>query len=251
MNDDQADRLRSAFDEVGPSRDLIERVKVTAALAITRAVDDRQAARRRRSRRRRTAAGGVVLALAGAAVATAFMLSSNTGSTLPVSPAAEPALAESPVLSRAPWLFQRSGSPLIQETRRLPSLRFRPGTTHQSALRQLVRSVGTTGSLPPGTRLAPSLPLGVVWAPGRRGPRLDLTAPFAFNLPTGGISPPLYVIPGSVSAAEAVRIAQQIRDGRLSPAQAARFVRAPRLAACQRLPRQAPCRFAVAPGVRR
>ena len=238
MNDrDLERRIQDALSDASPGEDALARAREAAVRGASRA-----AARRRRAARRTfglLAAAAVVLA--AGATAGAIMLTQNDSPALPVAPGAKPAIGESAILARAPWLFQGDGAPYVQEVKRLPALRYPRGTTYRAALGQLTRSVAATGTLP----------RGAVWAPGTRklGPRLDLTAPFGYTVPTGAISPPQFSIAGSATPAEALAIALAFRDGTpigVGPASKIR-VTAPTLRACQRLPRVAPCRLQAPP----
>jgi hypothetical protein len=245
IDDELERRIRGSVDGVGPSDEVIARVRRTAARAAGAA---RPAARRFRSRR---AILGYALAgavLTGGAATAAVMLSGGSSATVPVSPEAEAALRES-VVGRAAWLRSGyRGSPLVQVVPRLPSLRFPEGTTYGQALRGLVASVGREGTMPRGTRFAPPLPRGAVWAPSRRGPRLDLTAPFGYGVPRGNIREPDFRISPSLTPPQAERLARAYLEGRLTARQA-RAIRlgVPRLPACQVLPRRAPCDLAPPP----
>jgi hypothetical protein len=243
--DDLQRRIRRAMEDAGPSDDVVERARRTAVRAAQAAAP---AARRFRSRRSvlSFALAGAILTAGGATAAV--MLSGGSSATVPVSPEAEVALRES-VVGRAAWLRPGyDGSPLVQVVPRLPSLRFPAGTTYAQALRGLVASVGREGTMPRAARFAPPLPRGAVWAPYRRGPRLDLTAPFGYAIPTGAIRPPDFVISGALSAKAAERAARAFLEGRMTARQA-RAIRLgiPRLDDCQRLPRRAPCRLAPPP----
>ena len=248
MNDrDLERRIQDALSDASPGEDALARAREAAVRGASRA-----AARRRRAARRTfglLAAAAVVLA--AGATAGAIMLTQNDSPALPVAPGAKPAIGESAILARAPWLFQGDGAPYVQEVKRLPALRYPRGTTYRAALGQLTRSVAATGTLPRSAALVPALPRGAVWAPGTRklGPRLDLTAPFGYTVPTGAISPPQFSIAGSATPAEALAIALAFRDGTpigVGPASKIR-VTAPTLRACQRLPRVAPCRLQAPP----
>lgn len=246
MRDDPEQRLRDAFGSSGPSDELV-------ATARGRAVDaasaGAQATRRRRGRRRTLAALAIAGALVGAGVATAAVVFDRAEPTVPATAGTRAAIGESGVLASAPWLFQAEGGQRIDAARRLPSLRFPPGTTYRAALDALVRSVIADGTLPDDARLARALPPGVVWKRSRAAPRLDLTAPAGYSRPDGIILAPSFTIPGWVSTPDAVRIGKALRDGTPVGEDDALLVTItpPRLAACQMLPRRAPCRLAPPP----
>lgn len=248
MNDrDLERRIQDALQDASPGEEALARAREAAVRGAARAT-----ARRRRAARRTfglLAAAAVVLA--AGATAGAIMLTQDDTPALPVQPGARPAIAESAILARAPWLIQTDGAPLVQRVRRLPALRYPRGTTYRAALTQLVRSVAATGTLPRSAVLVPALPRGAVWAPGsgKLGPRLDLTAPFAYAVPTGAISPPQFTIARSATPAEAQAIAVAFRDGTPIGTGAASkvHVTAPTLRPCQRLPRAAPCRLETPP----
>lgn len=248
-HDDLERRIQDALADRAPAESAVRRAREAAVRGAERAA----ARRRRLARRSLGLLAAAAVAFAAAATAGAIMWDQRSGETLPVSKQARPAIAESAILARAPWLSQPSGSPLIQRERPLPALRYPPGTTYRAALTQLVRSVAATGTLPAGATVLAALPRGAVWAPGRDGPRLDLTAPFAYGVPAGTINPPLFTIDGSATPAEAGAIARAVRDGIPVGTGAARklSVDAPALRACQRLPRRAPCRLVAPPPVSR
>jgi hypothetical protein len=177
------------------------------------------------------------------------MLRDEAGPAVPAGPDARAAIAESAVLARAPWLVQPDGAPQVQTVRLLPSLRFPAGTTYRAAIRRLAQSVTARGTLPTGAALGPPLPRQAVWSSGKGRPaRLSLTAPFGYAVPEGRISVPTYRISEAATPEEAARIAEALSEGRKVGDSLARLVtvEVPRLKACQRLPRRAPCRL-VAP----
>lgn len=196
------------------------------------------AAPRRRPKRRRLvlmiAAG---LALGGGAAGAVTLLDPLGGVSVPASEPALRAIEHSELLSRAPWLRQPAGAPLLDEAPRLPALLFPPGTEYQEALQALFSAVVEKGSLPPGTELAEPLPRGVVWAPGEAGEpaALDLRAPWGFTLPEGRIRTPSYVIPGGLAPREASAVIQALEGGHPLRAALPQGVRvsAPPLEPCQ------------------
>ena len=246
MSDDDLERrIRRSVEGVGPSDELVARVRRTASRAAEAAAPTARRFRSRRAILSYALAGAV---LTGGAATAAVMLSGGSGATVPVTPEAEAALRES-VVGRAAWLRSGyRGSPLVQVVPRLPSLRFPEGTTYAQALRGLVASVGRDGTMPRGARFAPPLPRGAVWAPSRTGPRLDLTAPFGYVVPRGNICQPDFAISSSLTPRQAERLARAYLEGRLTPRQA-RAIRlgVPRLPACQVLPRRAACDLAPPP----
>lgn len=245
MSDGLEDRLRDAFAPSGPSDELV-------AAARGRAVDAASAGARvtqRRGRRRTFAVLALAGALVGGGAATAAVVFDRAEPTVPATAGTRAAIGESGILASAPWLFQAEGGQAIGAVPRLPSLRFPPGTTYREALDALVRSVIADGTLPDAARVARPLPLGVVWKRSRTAPRIDLTAPAGYTRPGGVIQTPAFTIPGWVSSADAVRIGKALRDGTPLGEDEALLVTVttPRLAACQMLPRRAPCRLDPAP----
>lgn len=248
MTDRAEERLRDAFAGAGPSDELV-------ASARGRAVDAASARARRapRGRRRTFAVLAIAGALVGGGMATAAMVFERGEPAVPATPAARAAIGESGVLASAPWLFQAEGGQSVRAVPRLPSLRFPPGTTYRAALDALVRSVIADGTLPDGARLARPLPPGVVWRRSRTAPRLDLAAPAGYARPQGIIQAPTFSLPGWVATPDAVRIGKALRDGTPIGRDEALLVTVtpPRLAACQMLPRRAPCRLDPPPAVPR
>jgi len=247
-DDHLEERLRAAFEDAGPSEATAARARRAAVAAVAAA--PRHSRPAPRSTRRTFALVAAALAIAGGGAApAAVMLTTGAKPAIPATALGRAGLEESGVLAGAPWLFQRAGAPLIQTVRRRPSLRFAPGTSYREALSALVRSVVADGALPRGASVAPPLPRGAVWAPGRSGPRLDLTAPSGYTVPEGAISVPSFVIAGDVSPSEAEAIVQAVRNGTpVGRSAAAKIgVEVPVLKPCQRLPRAKACRLDPAP----
>jgi hypothetical protein len=238
VTDDRLDeRLRDALDGLEPSPTSARRAREAAAAAAV--------ARRRRHRVRTVASVALAGAVLGGGVgAAAVVLRDEGGPAVPAGPEARAAISESAVLARAPWLVQPNGAPHLSTVRLLPSLRFPAGTTYRAAVLRLVRSVAARGTLPKGAALGPPLPRQAVWSAGKDRPaRLSLTAPFGYAVPEGRISAPSYGISGSATPEEAERIAKARSEGRRLGDSLARLITVdvPRLRACQRLPRRAPC----------
>ncbi len=150
-------------------------------------------------------------------------------------PGAPTARLRSPALADPPaWL--RGRPPSIVVARPRPSLVFPAETSYPEALRALLVWVQARGQLPPGVRLGPPLPRGIVVSlpAGReRGPVLDLGAAFGYSLPKGLILKPdlrwmNQVFQGQldrmVAAGEAVLLPAIFR---------AQYLAVPRLLACQ------------------
>lgn len=239
---DLEDRLRDTFASAEPSDELVASARGTAVAA---AASRAPVIRRARGRRRALATLAVAGLIAGAGVATAAVVLNEKQPAVPATPATRAAIGESGVLANAPWLFQAEGAPLIQTAPRRPSLRFPPGTTYAEALKALVGSVIADGTLPDEARVAPPLPPGVIWRRSRSAPRLDLNAPAGYSRPEGRILPPVFTIPGWVSAKEAERIGKALAEGTPIGEGDALLVTIapPALAACQRLPRVRACRL--------
>lgn len=146
-------------------------------------------------------------------------------------------MKESPTLSSAPWIYQDRGAAHIQTVRRLPAIEFPPGTTYRVALNRLLRSVVETGTIPGSARVVGRLPSGIVWQKGakRRGPRLDLTAPWGYTLPGGLVRAPTLRIERSVSRARASAIFAAFMNGTPMGVGKAQGLSAdaPKLARCQ------------------
>lgn len=196
------------------------------------------AAPRRRAKRRRLvlliAAG---LAVGGSAAGAVTLLDPLGGLSVPASAPALEAIDRSEVLTRAPWLRQPAGAPVLDQAPRLPSLLFPPGTRYEEALAALFSAVVEDGELPPGTELAEPLPRGVVWAPGAPGEpaALDLRAPWGFTLPEGRIRAPSYTLPGSLRPQQVSAVIEAIESGRPLRAALPQGVKvpAPSLEPCQ------------------
>lgn len=182
-------------------------------------------------------AAALIVATGGAAVAVTVVRSSSSGDTLPLPPATGATTQAAENYLKAPWLHQPKGAPRIQTTPERSSLLFPRGTTYASAVRQLVISAIETGGPPRTARIAPALPRGIVWAPGKgaAGPRLDLRAPLSYTIPEGRIRPPSFVISGSVPPEQVAKIQQAIAGGTPAGRGAAASLRVeiPRLRACQ------------------
>jgi hypothetical protein len=101
--------------------------------------------------------------------------------------AAVKALAKTPALAGAPWIFQSGDSSRLDETEVRPGLAFPPGTTYDEALDLLYRAVSESGTLPEGTKLVPPLAAGKVLQPPTAGVGLvvDLRAPWGYHSPSG------------------------------------------------------------------
>lgn len=170
----------------------------------------------RRRRRRKAVAVGVAAALLGATGAAAAVLINRSHPSVQMSSEARAGIEESPTLANAPWLYQSDGASHIDQVTRRSSIRFPPGTTYAQALQRLMRSVLETGTLPKGVIVEPPLAEHVVWQRGTKvtGPRLDLTAPWGFALPSGLIRTPSLQIASWVPLKEDLRITRAIRDGR-------------------------------------
>jgi len=212
----------------------------------------RRAATPRRRRGRLLALAIAGLILAGATTATGFWIlgGDGDGSTVPAGPEARASIAESGVLARAAWLGQPGGSPHLQETRPNRSLIYPLGTTYASALDRLLRSVVERGLLPSDATLGAPLARGVVWAPGSAlvHPRLDLRAPWGYEVPAGLIRTPSFRLSGRVPAAEASAIMSALIGRRATgnPLPKGAQVGVPKLLPCQvqRLgERNLPCRL--------
>lgn len=192
--------------------------------------------------RRRSTSRGPTIALAAislvgaTAIAGAIAIRPDSP-TVPLNPDAAAGVAESPTIAGAPWLFQRQGSPHILTVQQRGSLQLKPGTRYGDALDRLLRSVAETGTIPAGLTVAAPLPRGVVWQTGTRtrGPRLDLTAPWGYTLPTGKIRTPTLRISRSVGFDEASALGDAFIKGTPVGKGRARALRAdtPRLSHCQ------------------
>ena len=222
--------LRDWFDDIAVPDGTVERLAAVAREAVA------PFARARRRRRATVVAVATALAAAGAAVAHELL--DDDGLSVPAGPApARQARLESPLLSRLPWLFQPSGAPRIGEVAEQPSLAFPAGTGYGEAVRRLFASVVGRGALPEGATLAPPLPAGVVVELGGagRGVRLDLRAPWGYELPSGRISAPGFTADPGV-APETIRgVLAGLESGAIPVARLPEGIRVevPRLAGCQ------------------
>lgn len=194
------------------------------------------AAARRRRLLTITVAGAL---LAGsAATGAAIWVSHGAGDPITgVTPGGRAALSESPTLASAAWLFQQNGAPHIATVPRRPAIQFPPGTTYRAALNLLLRSVAASGSVPPRSRVVAPLPAGIVWRTGtkRRGPRLDLTAPWGYTLPSGLVRAPSLTVDPSIPRRDAAKIIDAFMAGTPIGTGRAKGLSAdaPRLARCQ------------------
>lgn len=244
-DEDLQERLRDWFDAIEVPATAIERTQLT----VSRVMAQRSGVVAAGTGMRRPSGPGwswrprrliVAFMLAGVLLASGIALAvqmSSAPPTIEVSPEAARALRESGEIGQAPWIHQPNGSPLLQETRKLKSLVFPPGTSYAKAAVALYRSVVSTGQLPAGAKLAPPLPRTVVWRMGSRKvrPALDLTAPFGYHIPDGRILTPTLNIDGSLSPDEVKEILQRLAAGQpLTPEQARHVhVDVPKLARCQ------------------
>lgn len=179
-----------------------------------------------------------VLVLGSTAAGAALWVSHRSGEPLAaVTPQGAAGLKESPTLSSAPWIYQDRGAAHIQTVRRLPAIEFPPGTTYRVALNRLLRSVVETGTIPGSARVVGRLPSGIVWQKGakRRGPRLDLTAPWGYTLPGGLVRAPTLRVEPSVPRARASAIFAAFMNGTPMGVGKAEGLSAdaPKLARCQ------------------
>ncbi|WP_217925163.1 hypothetical protein [Miltoncostaea oceani] len=239
--EDEMERvLRERLERLQAPEESREQILRASVEAFDQGVEEAEAEERQRRQRRRGGAATcfAVIALSGAAIAAAVHYADREGLALPLSEGPRAAVAESAVLARAPWLKQADGSPHILEVQELPSLAFPPRTSYAKAVRSLVRSVVSDGTLPDEVRLAAPLGAGVVWRSGTRKvrPRLDLRAPFGYSLPEGLVRTPVLRIDGSIPPAQARRITRALREGVPAGKGAARSVTLliPRLRPCQR-----------------
>ncbi len=241
MTDPVEDRIRSAVDDgPGPSHELVSRVTRAAGESV-----ERRPARARRGlswRRPLVLAGAAVVLAAGGAFA-AVMADRGSDTAVPLTPEAAAGVRESAILARAPWLVPGRTPGRLQTTRPLPSLVYPEGTTYRRALNRLVESIAADGTLPDEAMLAPPLRNGRVWTRTPSGPRLSLTAPFGWHVPSGRIAFPSYAIPGDVPTDEAVARAEAIQREGLTAADGV-ILDIPRLPACQRLAKAKPCKLA-------
>jgi hypothetical protein len=180
----------------------------------------------------------VATALAAATAAVAYELLDDDGLSVPAGPPpARVARLESPLLSKLPWLFQPSGAPRIDEVPEQPSLAFPAGTSYGEAVTRLFETVTGEGALPEEATLERALPVGVVAELGGagRGIRIDLRAPWGYDLPAGRISAPGFIVDPGVPAEQIRKVLAGLQSGALPVGRLPKGIRVevPRLAACQ------------------
>jgi hypothetical protein len=235
--------LQRWFDDVAVPEGTVDMLASVARDAV------RPYARARR--RRRAVVVAVAAALAAATAAVAYELLDDDGLSVPAGPPpARVARLESPLLSRLPWLFQPSGAPRIDEVPEQPSLIFPEGTSYGRGVTRLFEAVSAEGALPEEARLDRPLPAGVVAELGGagRGVRIDLRAPYGYDLPSGRISAPGFVVDPAVPAETIRAVLSGLQTGRLPIGRLPAGIRVevPRLAACQVLRpgvARTPCRL--------
>ena len=161
---------------------------------------------------------------------------------IPMSESVKRAIANSPAVADAPWLFlpdQRSRRYQDEPSRQ--GLAFPPGISHDDALTQLYVTLATTGGLPDGASLVPPLPAGkVVKLPATpaEGVVIDLRAPWGYNIRTGEVALPSFSFPGTLSPSEVqARLAAARAAG--SPLPEGAKVGSGYLWPCQKLDKQA------------
>lgn len=228
--------LSKAMRELPVPPDLEERV-VSRARRQAGARAPGRSRLRPRPRRLALIAATLLIAGAGTAAAAFWVFERGDGATTPAGPDARAAIAESEILARAGWLRQPAGAPHLAETSPTRALSFPPGTSYRRALDLLLRSVVEEGGLPAQAELVEPLAEGVVWAPAARGdrPRLDLRAPWGYEVPAGTVRAPAFNLPRTLTPAEADRIGRALSAGGTSgePLPAGVRITAPRLRPCQ------------------
>lgn len=220
---------RRALRRLGPSDEVMSRVDAAVRAQVRAMAGGDPAAAgaapggagaafavRRRRRRLITAITVGALVVGSAAAGAALWVSHGAGEPIAgVTPEGRAGLRESPTLSSAAWVFQDQGAPHIRDVRRLPAIQFPPRTTYAQAVNALLRSVMESGTVPKSARVVAKLPPGVVWRTGdaKRGPRLDLTAPWGYTLPRGLVRTPTLRVDPSLSGAQASKLVEAFMKG--------------------------------------